>query len=219
MKRLRPNVQLLCFRKFSNQSFFQIREGRDETIADQKDTFIDLLPAAKENGKASVFQHCAPDFRIPDQTLVAAKLQDFRRRFGFGIAYSTQVQDFLQYLPCKLESQVTLLDNACPVDGVLIRLSEICLLQYLQAAGKVLDLFHVWFPPHSLPGPLSEHRAFGHSAFVGHSLTHSPQRMHSVPFRRFLFGSMTLTSIGQTLVHFPQEMHFSGSGFTRIREK
>ena len=55
-----------------------------------------------------------------------------------------------------------------------------------------------------------------HNASLGHALTHSMQRMHSVPFFRFRVLSVTSTSMGQTRLHFPQETHFFGS--QRIRK-
>lgn len=59
----------------------------------------------------------------------------------------------------------------------------------------------------------------GQSAFLGQALTHSIQRMHSVPFFRLLAGSVISTSMGQTRLHFPQEMHFAWSHFILRREK
>ena len=58
-----------------------------------------------------------------------------------------------------------------------------------------------------------------HSASFGQFLTHSMQRMHSVPFFRLLELSVTSTSIGQTRLHFPQEIHLFLSHVTRNREK
>ncbi len=58
-----------------------------------------------------------------------------------------------------------------------------------------------------------------YKAFFGQLFTHSMQRIHSVPFLRFLELSVTSTSIGQTRLHLPQEMHFDLSHFTRNRAK
>ena len=57
------------------------------------------------------------------------------------------------------------------------------------------------------------------SAFLGQFLTHSMQRMHSVPFALFLELSVTSTSMGHTLLHFPQEIHLFVLHLTRNREK
>ncbi len=59
----------------------------------------------------------------------------------------------------------------------------------------------------------------GHRAPLGQFFTHSMQRMHSVPFFRFLELSVTSTFIGHTRLHFPHEMHFSLSHFTLSRAK
>ena len=60
---------------------------------------------------------------------------------------------------------------------------------------------------------------FAYKAPFGQFLTHSIQRMHSVPFFLFLELSVTSTFIGHTLLHFPQEMHLSLSHFTLNSEK
>ena len=57
------------------------------------------------------------------------------------------------------------------------------------------------------------------SAPLGQFLTHSIQRIHSVPFFLFLELSVTSTFIGHTLLHLPQEIHFSLSHVTRRRAK
>lgn len=58
-----------------------------------------------------------------------------------------------------------------------------------------------------------------HSASLGQALTHSMQRMHSVPLARFLELSVTSTSMGHTRLHLPQETHLLLSQRTRSREK
>ena len=60
---------------------------------------------------------------------------------------------------------------------------------------------------------------FPYSACLGQFLTHSMQRMHSVPFSRSLDGSVTSTCMGQTRLHLPQETHLSGLQRIRSKEK
>ena len=61
---------------------------------------------------------------------------------------------------------------------------------------------------------------FSHyNAFLGHALTHSIHRIHSVRFSLLRELSVTSTFIGHTRLHFPQETHLSLSHFTRSRLK
>lgn len=68
-------------------------------------------------------------------------------------------------------------------------------------------------------GYLTMDGSLRHSASLGQALTHSMQRMHSVPLARFLELSVTSTSMGHTRLHLPQEMHLLLSQRTRSREK
>ena len=58
-----------------------------------------------------------------------------------------------------------------------------------------------------------------YNASFGQFLAHSKQRIHSVPFFRFLELSVTSTSIGHTFLHFPQDIHLLLSHLIRNSEK
>ena len=58
-----------------------------------------------------------------------------------------------------------------------------------------------------------------YSASLGQFFTHSKQRIHSVPFFRFLELSVTSTSIGHTFLHLPHETHLLLSHLIRSSEK
>ena len=57
------------------------------------------------------------------------------------------------------------------------------------------------------------------AALLGQCLTHSMQRIHSVPFILFLELSVTSTSMGHTRLHLPQDTHFVVSHLILKREK
>ena len=58
-----------------------------------------------------------------------------------------------------------------------------------------------------------------YNASFGQLFTHSKQKIHSVPFLRFLELSVISTSIGHTLLHFPHDMHLLVSHFILNKEK
>ncbi len=124
---------------------------------------------------------------------IQLRLEDLQKVLQDFVAMQcTDIHVFDESLVRKLIKNITVSSIGVFLSGLLFRLSYI----FLDSSANLYD-----------------------SASFGQFLTHSMQRMHSVPFFRFLAGFMTSTSIGQTRVHFPQWIHLAASGLIRIREK